>query len=81
MIDFIENNIHFLTIEHIKKYANNQQIQYTEEEANIIYDTIMNHYKELIIGDITPLNKIKEKINPKLYQLLVNLYHTYQKKY
>lgn len=81
IIDFIEKNIHKLTIEHIKNYADKNNIVYTEKEINLIYKQIMNHYKELITGNTSSLEEIKERINPTLYSTLLNLYYEYKQKY
>lgn len=81
IIDFIEKNIHKLTIQHLKNFADKKNLICTKEEVHIIYSFIMDHYQELIKGNIASLEIIKPKINPTLYNTLVDLYKDYKQKY
>ncbi|MBR3211080.1 MAG: hypothetical protein IKF71_03990 [Bacilli bacterium] len=81
MIDFIQKNIQYLTLEHLKLFAKANQISYSEEEIQIIYIFIQKHYQDLLRGNQTCFKKIKSKISPTLYQKLLTLYQEYKEKY
>ncbi len=80
MIEFIQNNIHLLKPEHLKTFAKKNNINYTEEEIQIIYQFILEHYQELLEGNIKCLEIVKQKINPTLYNQLLSIYYNYKKR-
>ena len=81
IIDFIKNNIHLLTKHHIKQFIDKYNIKCTEQEIQIIYDCIMNHYQDFLEGNNQSIKELKLHINPKLYQKMIQLYQEYENKY
>ncbi len=79
MINFIQNNIHLLTKEHIRIFAKKNNISYTEDELQIVYNFILNNYQELLKGNINCLENIKNSISPTLYNNILNIYNKYKK--
>ena len=77
----IKNYIVKLTKEDLKVLATNNNISYTEEELNIIYNFIKNNYQDLLNEKAEVFSLIKSKISPSLYKQLLNLYVTYKQKY
>ena len=79
--EIIRKYINTLTINDLKKYANKNNIKYTEDEAIIIYDFIKYNYNDLLNENIKVFESIRNKINPNLYKQLLNLYIDYKQKY
>ena len=78
----IKNYISKLTIEDIKRYASIKDINANEEEMQIVYEFIKNHYNKLLSQDMPFIeNKLKNKLRPELYNTLLNLYNEEKKKY
>ena len=71
--DFIKKYIPNLTIEHVKTFALQKQITYTEEELNTVYHFILYYYQDLLEGNSKVFEVIKNKISPRLYQDLIHL--------
>ena len=79
--DIIKKYINLLTLDDIKDFAKKENIDYTEDEAIIIYNFIMYYYNDLLDENIKVFELIKNKISPKLYKDLLNLYIDYKQKY
>lgn len=79
--DFIKKNISNLKIEHLKHFALQKQIPYTEEELNTVYHFILYYYQDLLEGNSKVFEVIKNKISPRLYQDLIHLYIEYKNQY
>lgn len=78
----IANYVHKLTKQDITNFALENQIVLTNEETILIYNTIQNHWKELIFQDHnTILNQIKSKINLNTYKKMEELIILYKRKY
>ena len=78
----IKNYISKLTLEDIKRYASIKDINANEEEMQIVYEFIKNHYDKLLSQDMPFIeNKLKNKLRPSLYNTLLNLYNEEKKKY
>lgn len=77
--DLIKKYIPYLTIEHIKDFADKNNIPYSDEEANLIFYYIKNYYNDILNGDINIFEEIKNKISPSLYDYLFELYLKYLK--
>ena len=79
--ELIKKYINQLKIEHIKEFGNKNNLIYTEDEALIIYNFIKYYYNDLLDENIKVFEVIKNKISPKLYKDLLNLYIDYKQKY
>ena len=79
--ELIKKNINNLTINHVKDFADKNNISYTDDELNTIYHFIMYYYQDLLDENIKVFDIIKNKINPNLYKKLLNLYIEYKEKY
>lgn len=75
--EFIKNNINKLTMNDLEKFAQKNHIEYSQYDLIIIYNFIMNNYNELLDGNKNLFNKIKDKINSKLYDEIIKLYKYY----
>lgn len=79
---YIEKYINNMSIDDVYKYASKLKINITNEEANILYDTIKNNWEVIVFNNHLPiLNSIKDKISNKLYDDLINLVNEYKSKY
>ena len=62
--ELIKKNINNLTINHVKDFADKNNISYTDDELNTIYHFIMYYYQDLLDENIKVFDIIKNKINP-----------------
>ena len=72
-IKLIEKYIHLLTPDLIKNYANSMNILIDEDEVNIIYNFILEHYKELLEDENT-IYSLKGLIRDDLFDQIFILY-------
>lgn len=79
--ELVKRYIHKLTINDLVKFAKSNNINYTQNELNIVYNFILNNYNDLLNENINAFLKIKDKISPDLYKRLLNLYIEYKQKY
>lgn len=79
--DIIKKYINLLTLDDIKRFADKENITYTDDEAIIVYNFIMYYYNDLLDENIKAFEHIKNKISPILYKRLLNLYIDYKQKY
>lgn len=79
--DVIKKYINLLTLDDIKRFADKENITYTDDEAIIVYNFIMYYYNDLLDENIKAFEHIKNKISPNLYKRLLNLYIDYKQKY
>mgnify|MGYP001030980340 CR=1 FL=1 len=70
-----------LSINDLEKFAKKNNISYTKEELNTVYNFILNNYNDLLNENIRVFENIKNKISPTLYKKLLNLYIDYKQKY
>ena len=64
-----------------KNLQKKNNISYTKEELNTVYNFILNNYNDLLNENIRVFENIKNKISPTLYKKLLNLYIEYKQKY
>lgn len=79
--DIIKKYINLLSLDDIKRFADKENITYTDDEAIIVYNFIMYYYNDLLDENIKAFEHIKNKISPILYKRLLNLYIDYKQKY
>ena len=79
--ELIKKWIPNLTPNIIIDYGNLSGILLTESETTILYQFIMKNYSEILEGNETSLNELKNKISPNLYQQLLKLYKEQKNKY
>ena len=79
--DLVKKYINILTLDDVKKFADTNNIKYSEEEALIVYNFIRKNYLELLDENINVFLEIKNEISTDLYKTLLNLYIDYKQKY
>ena len=79
--ELIKKWIPNLTKENIIDYAKKINIPLSNSDANTLYQFIMKNYSEILEGNETSFKELKQKINPNLYQQLLNLYEQNKAKY
>ena len=79
--ELIKKWIPNLTKENIIDYAQKINIPLSDSDANTLYQFIMKNYSEILEGNETSFKELKQKINPNLYQQLLNLYEQNKAKY
>lgn len=79
--ELIKNWISNLKKETIIEYAKKTNIILTDSEVNILYQFIMKNYVEILEGNETSFIELKRKLNPNLYEQLLNLYNENKNKY
>ena len=79
--ELIKNWLPKLTPKMIKDYGEKINISLTDSETSILYQFIMKNYSEILEGNETSFNELKNKISPNLYQQLLKLYKEQKNKY
>ncbi len=79
--ELIKNWIPNLTPDMIKTYGQKLGIFLTDQETMLLYQFAMKNYREILDGDESSFQTLKEKLNPKLYNQLLNLYQLNKEKY
>lgn len=79
--EIIKKYINLLTLDDVKRFADKENIIYTDDEAITVYNFIKYYYNDLLDENIKVFENIKNKINPNLYKKLLNLYIDYKQKY
>ena len=78
----LKNYINNLKKEDINAFAVNNNITLSNEELNIVYDTIKNDYDNLLNGNHDKVfEKLKNKVSTDNYDKIINLFFEYKKKY
>ena len=78
----ISKYIEKLKVDDIYKFAKKNDIYLTNNEANVIFKTIKNHWNDLIFNDYKVyLKKIKNEISNPVYLKLEELIEIYKEKY
>ena len=77
--NLIINYIQKITKEDIQKYISKENIQHTKEEIDLIYQSIKNDYHEILNNFQNYIQKIKDKLNPNLYNKIIEKYNQYKK--
>lgn len=76
--NLIINYIKKITKEDIQKYISKENIQHTKEEIDLIYNSIKNDYIEILNNFQNYIQKIKNKLNPNLYNKIIEKYNKYK---
>ena len=79
--ELIKSYIPKLTPKLIKEYGKKLNISLTDSETIILYQFIMKNYSEILEGNKTSFIELKRKLNPNLYEQLLNLYNENKNKY
>lgn len=79
--ELIKNWLPKLTPKMIKDYGEKINISLTDSETSILYQFIMKNYSEILEGNETSFIELKRKLNPNLYEQLLNLYNENKNKY
>ena len=75
--EFIKNNIHKLTKEHIYLYALKNNIKLCPKETEIIYNFIKENYNELLNKNTNILNQLQPYLRLELFNKIIQLYNDY----
>lgn len=80
-IYLLKEYINRITKKDIVNFASKENISLNNDELDIIYYYVKNHYKTFIYGNSRSiLNEIKEKVRPETYQKIEMLYEKYKHK-
>ena len=77
----IKNYVEKLTEEDIENFAIKEGITLLDKEKRILYIYIKNYWETLLEKDSTFIfEELKEKLQPKTYEKVIELYNKYKKK-
>ena len=79
--ELVRKYINRLTPNDLEKFAQSNNITYTEDELQVVYHFIKEHYNDLLDENIKVCEEIRYKISPTLYKQLLTLYIDYKQKY
>lgn len=78
--ELIKNYINILTKENIIDYLNKENIPFTNEEIDIIYNSIKKDYENILNNDfISYISNYKSSLNQSLYNKIIEKYNEYKK--
>jgi len=78
MYKLIENYINKLTKEDIIKFSIKNNVVLNDIEVSYLYNIIKEKYKIILDGDTSIFNDIKNNINEKAYNKIIDLYSIYK---
>jgi len=81
MKSLIKNYIDKLSVNNLKDFALNNNINLTDNELNYILNLVKDNYEDILKDDTIYLENIKNNINPLEYEKIKNLYLYYKNKY
>lgn len=77
---FLKEYINSLTEKDIYNYGLKEGVTLTDDEVKTIYLYIKNYWETLIKDDSTFIfEELKEKLSPKAYQKVIELFNKYKK--
>ena len=77
----IRKYIETITEKEIEEFAIKEGIKLLDEEKKVIYLYIKNYWETLLEEDSTFIfEELKEKLQPKTYEKVIELYNKYKKK-
>lgn len=79
--EFVKRHIDKLTPKDLEKFAQKNNISYTNDELLVVYQFIKYNYNDLLNENIRVFETIRDKLSPNLYKRLLNLYIEYKQKY
>lgn len=79
--ELIKNWIPNLTPKLIQEYGTKIGIPLKDQETTILYQFIMKNFSEILDGNEKSFIELKQQLNPKLYNQLINLYNENKNKY
>lgn len=79
---FIKKYIENITKNDILVFAHNQNINLTNEEVDLFYVNIKEHWELILYQNPNNLfESLKTKLQPDTYQKMIELYHYFKEKY
>jgi len=81
MKSLIKNYIDLLTIDNLKEFSLNNNINLTDLELEYLLNLVKNNYEDILINDTKYLEDIKNNINSNEYQKVKDLYLYYKNRY
>lgn len=76
--------LHYLpqiTMDDLRRFADENSISYTEKELEIVYFFLKEHAVELLHKNTKCLSLLEKQIRPELYQKLFSFYQYYSSQY
>ena len=79
---YIEKYVKKMSINDVYKFAKKNNVELTDNEANVIFDAIKEDWETLVFGNHNViLDKNKNKLNSNLYNKINELILEYKNKY
>lgn len=82
MKNIIVNYINKITLKNIYDFAYKNNIILNDNETEILYNILKNHYEDILAGNDEFIMKyLKEKFDKNNYNKIINIYSIYKNKY
>ena len=81
MYNIIKNYVNNLTINDIRSFALKNDIDLSNLELSIIYETLNNNLDNLLYNSESVFTNLKDKFSVDNYTKIYNLYNSYKKRY
>lgn len=74
IVSYIQN----LKLEDIENFIKKNQYPIKKQDIETIFKYVKKYGKDILDGDITSLEKIKEEVEPSTYVIIMELYNKYK---
>ena len=81
MKSLIKNYIELLTIDKLKSFSLNNNINLTDSELNYLLNLVKNNYEDILKDDTKYLEDVKNNINSSEFIKIKELYLYYKNRY
>ncbi len=81
MNSLINGYVKKLTIDNINDFAQKNNINLNKKELNVLLEVVKNHYQEILNGNDTIKDYLKEHLTKENYDKVITLYNEYKEKY
>ncbi len=66
--------------EDIVKFASDNNVSLTDQEVDILYTEIQNHWQQLLYNPDEVLKRVKGEVSPTTYEHIIYFYNLYSEK-
>ena len=81
MKNLLKNYIEKLTLDELRSFGTKHGINISDDEYQFILDLVQENFEDMLQNEDKYLNILEEKINPKEFIKIKNLYLEYKKKF
>ena len=81
MKSLLKNYIEKLTLDELRAFGEKHDINISDTEYKFILDLVQRNFEDMLVDENKYLNILEERINPKEFEKIKDLYFKYKNKY